>query len=37
MLSFRRDGELFGGRITHVSRAVSDDERALYFAALRAA
>jgi hypothetical protein len=34
MLSFRRDGELFGGRITHVSRAVSASERALYFAAL---
>ena len=34
MLSFRRDGELFGGRITHVSRVVSASERALYFAAL---
>ena len=34
MLSFRRDGDLFGGRITHVSRAVSNSERALYFAAL---
>ena len=34
MLSFRRDGELFGGRITHVSRAVSGNERALYLAAL---
>jgi hypothetical protein len=34
MLSFRASGELFGGRITHVSRAVSDNERALYYVAL---
>jgi hypothetical protein len=35
MLSFRANGDIFGGRITHVSRAVSDNERALYFAALQ--
>jgi hypothetical protein len=34
MLSFRRNGEMFGGRITHESRNVSDNERALYYAAL---
>jgi len=34
MLSFRSNGEIFGGRITHTSRAVSDNERALYYAAL---
>jgi hypothetical protein len=34
MLSFHADGELFGGRITHVSRDVSDNERDLYFVAL---
>jgi hypothetical protein len=34
MLSFRANGDLLGGRITHVARAVSDDERALYYVAL---
>jgi len=34
MLSFRSNGEIFGGRITHTSREVSDNERALYYAAL---
>jgi hypothetical protein len=34
MLSFRSNGEIFGGRITHTSRAVSDNERALYYEAL---
>jgi hypothetical protein len=34
MLSFRRNGEMFGGRITHESRTVSENERALYYAAL---
>jgi len=34
MLSFKADGEIFGGRITHVSRDVSDNERAIYYAAL---
>ncbi len=34
MLSFRANGELFGGRITHVSREVSDNERAIYYVAL---
>jgi len=36
MLSFRRNGEMFGGRITHESRTVSDNERSLYYAALAA-
>jgi hypothetical protein len=35
MLSFRRNGELFGGRITHVNRDISDNERALYYSALQ--
>jgi hypothetical protein len=34
MFSFRANGDLFGGRITHVSRAISDNERALYYVAL---
>ena len=34
MLSFKADGEIFGGRITHVSREVSANERALYLVAL---
>ena len=34
MLSFRADGELFGGRITHMNREVSDNERSLYVIAL---
>jgi hypothetical protein len=34
-LSFRANGDIFGGRITHVSRAVSDNERAFYYAALQ--
>ena len=36
MLSFRRNGEMFGGRITHESHIVSDNERSLYYAALAA-
>jgi hypothetical protein len=34
MLSFRRDGEIFGGRITHESRNVSANEQAIYYTAL---
>jgi hypothetical protein len=34
MLSFRADGELFGGRITHINREVSANERSLYVVAL---
>jgi hypothetical protein len=35
MLSFRANGELFGGRITHMSRTVADNERELYAIALQ--
>jgi hypothetical protein len=34
LLSFKRNGEIFGGRITHESRIVSPEERALYYNAL---
>src|SRR5689334_12202223 len=34
MLSFKRSGEIFGGRITYQSRYVSEKERALYHEAL---
>jgi hypothetical protein len=34
MLSFRRNGEIFGGRITYQSPNVSEKERALYYTAL---
>jgi hypothetical protein len=34
MLSFRSNGEIFGGRITHQSANVSEKERALYYTAL---
>ena len=34
MLSFKADGEIFGGRITHINRDVSDNERELYLVAL---
>jgi hypothetical protein len=33
-VSFKRDGQIFGARITHQSRAVGDDERALYHRAM---
>ena len=33
-LSFKSDGEIFGARVTHQSRDVSDDERLLYYRAL---
>lgn len=33
-LSFKRNGEIFGARITHQSKDVSDDERALYYGVL---
>ncbi len=34
LLSFKRDGEIFGARITYQTRNVSPDERALYYGAL---
>jgi hypothetical protein len=34
MLSFRSNGEIFGGRITHQSANVSEQERALYYTTL---
>ncbi len=34
MLSFKRDGEIFGARITYQSRDVSLGERDLYYGAL---
>ena len=34
LLSFKRNGDIFGGRITHESRAVSPEERAVYYKAL---
>jgi hypothetical protein len=34
MLSFKRNGEIFGGRITHESHNVSDQERTVYYGAL---
>jgi len=36
-ISFKRTGEIFGARITYMSRDVSDEERALYHGALLAA
>src|SRR5947208_7352281 len=33
-LSFKRNGEIFGARITYQSPDVSDEERALYYGAL---
>lgn len=33
-LSFKRNGEIFGARITYQSKGVSDDERALYYGVL---
>lgn len=33
-LSFKRDGEIFGARVTYQSPDVSDDERLLYYRAL---
>lgn len=37
LLSFKKDGEIFGARITYQSRDVPDDEKALYYGALLAA
>ena len=37
LLSFKKDGEIFGARITFQSRDVSDHEKALYYGALLAA
>ena len=34
LLSFKRDGEIFGARITYQTRNDSRDERALYYGAL---
>jgi hypothetical protein len=36
-LSFRRNGEIFGARITYQTPGVSDEERSLYYGALLAA
>ena len=36
-LSFKRNGEIFGARITYQSASVSAEERALYYGALLAA
>jgi hypothetical protein len=36
-VSFKRNGEIFGARITYQTRNVSDEERALYQGALLAA
>jgi hypothetical protein len=36
MLSFRRNGEIFGGHVTYQTPNVSEDERAVYAAALAA-
>ena len=36
LLSFRRNGEIFGGRITHQAPDVSDTVKAAYYAALAA-
>jgi len=36
MLSFRRNGEIFGGRITYQTPNVSDERRAVYYTALAA-
>ncbi len=36
-VSFKRNGELFGARITYQTRNVSDEERAIYQSALLAA
>jgi hypothetical protein len=33
-LSFRRNGEIFGARLTYETRDVSDDERRLYYGVL---
>jgi hypothetical protein len=37
LLSFKKDGEIFGARITYQSRDVPDSEKALYYGALLAA
>jgi len=37
LVSFKRDGEIFGARITYETPNVSDEERALYHGALLAA
>ena len=36
MLSFRRNGEIFGGRITYQTPNVSEEQRAVYYTALAA-
>jgi hypothetical protein len=37
LLSFKKNGEIFGARITYQTRGVSDEERSLYYGALLAA
>jgi hypothetical protein len=36
-VSFKRNGEVFGARLTYQTRGVSDEERSIYYAALVAA
>jgi len=36
-VSFKRNGEIFGARITHQTASVSEEERAIYHSALLAA
>jgi hypothetical protein len=36
LVSFKRNGEIFGARITHQSRTVSPEERDLYYKAMLA-
>jgi hypothetical protein len=37
LLNFKKNGEIFGARITYQNRNISDDEHALYYGALLAA
>ena len=37
LLSFKKNGEIFGARITYQTRGVSDEERSVYYGALLAA
>ena len=37
LVSFKRNGEIFGARITYQTRNVSDEERSVYYGALLAA
>jgi hypothetical protein len=37
LLSFKRNGEIFGARITYQTKGISDEERSIYYGALLAA